>query len=266
MGAAPGAPATAPSAITSPAEAPSVVASSGRGVRTKTMAEEADIKGFDWAGAAARAATAFEPQAVESSAPALSVGSFGPFDTLAASGVLKRDIVRPNVTASTAISLPTITLPDVQLPTLQQPAENIQLPSVSLPSLPALSLPQTSIDALSQQKIMQATFGSVLSPGLSLPAGMDTSNMSWNVPREASNIAQPVFASANSSIRGSRFQPGSMPDSKSTSTVVDTAPGQVAVGQSVVGQMAAQLQSMPAQMQQGAGTVTSTTTTSSVGA
>lgn len=253
-----------PSAVTASSDTP--IASSGKGVRTKTLAEEADIKGFDWAGAAARAATAFEPQTVESSAPALSVNT-GSFDTLAASGVLKRDIISPNVTASTAVSLPTITLPNVQLPTLSQPTQS-SLPSLSLPSIPSISLPQTSIDTLSQQKIMQATFGSVPTPGLTLaPPGLDTSNISWNTSYEPSNVTPPVFASANSTIRGSRYQPGSMPDSKSTSTVVDTAPGQVAVGQSVVGQMAAQLQPMP-QQQPGAttGPINATTTTSAIGA
>lgn len=54
-------------------------------------------------------------------------------------------------------------------------------------------------------------------------------------PYETREVPTQVFASSTSSVRGSKFQPGSgLTDSKSTQTIVDTAPGQVAVAPSVV--------------------------------
>ena len=190
-----------------------IAAIGGGGSRAKAVRDEVDIQGFDWAGLAAQSAAAYEPTQTTPQEPVtISADITSPFETVAASQVLQRTTLAPNITASTALSLPTITVPTI--PTVER--------TISLPNIPSLSLPQRQIDALNQQKFAQTMFGSVQTPPLDISGLIENKNY---IPVNDMSTA-PLF-SANApviGVRGSKNQPGNiLNDPKSTQTVIDNA-------------------------------------------
>jgi hypothetical protein len=201
----------APADVATSAAGPMSIRASAiaRETRARAVGEEADITGFDWSSAAAQSATAFEPTETVQYADTTEMEPINPFETVDAATLAARTSSGPNVTATTAVARP-----------------------------------QDVVSALNEQKLMQASFGSVNLPGMFKGnSGSMFGGDGGSMFRDASaNKPGNIFASAVSAIRGSRNQPGGgLPDSKSTQTIIDTAPGQIAVAPSIV-QAAPQVQ------------------------
>lgn len=147
--------------------------------------EEADISGFDWSTAKAQQNSAFIDNGSSSTTSIESEPEPGKFNTLSVQPLL--------------LSKPV--LPTINLPTIQ---------TNSTDNAPVSAIPTNTIttDALQQQKMMQAMFGSVGSAPLN-------SNSVSNVPGVVSDVRP----------RGSNSATGAiLADSKSNKTVIEGPP------------------------------------------
>jgi hypothetical protein len=182
----PSAPVAQPQQVQTVQAEPSIARASlgGRETRAKTLADEADIAGFDWGSAAAQSARAFEPtEVIETPSPEMVFEPVNPFETVAAENVAARTTIGPNVTKTTAA--------------------------------PAMSREQSAV--LAEQKLMQASFGSV-----DIGNPLSAKSVSTPAGTIAGTITGPI-ASTIAAVRGSRNQPGSgLHDSKSTRPVIDS--------------------------------------------